>query len=83
MEDAQAREGETEISKQELKETGAEDEEGAGRRSGSSGAAAAGAQGEDDDEEEGCGFCKFMRAGPCGHVFTVRGLVANRPLARS
>merc|ERR1712146_877808 len=25
---------------------------------------------EEEEEEEGCGFCKFMRAGPCGDVFT-------------
>eukprot|EP00963_Diacronema_lutheri_P004912 scaffold363_cov331-Pavlova_lutheri.AAC.33 len=27
------------------------------------------AEAEDDEE---CGFCKFMKAGPCGEVFEVR-----------
>lgn len=26
---------------------------------------------DEDLEEETCGFCKFMKAGPCGTVFKV------------
>lgn len=46
-----------------------EGKEGGSKEEGSSGVEAGG---EKDDDDEGCGFCKFMRAGPCGHVFTVR-----------
>lgn len=31
------------------------------------------AEAEEDDDEE-CGFCKFMKAGPCGEVFEVRAI---------
>jgi hypothetical protein len=30
---------------------------------------------EEELEEETCGFCKFMKAGPCGTVFKVKGFL--------
>lgn len=38
------------------------------------------AEAEDDDEE--CGFCKFMKAGPCGEVFEVR-VIHDRTIRRN
>ena len=31
-------------------------------------------EGEEEEEEEKCGFCRFMKAGPCRDVFVVRPL---------
>ena len=29
-------------------------------------------QDDEDDENETCGFCKYMKGGPCREPFTVR-----------